>query len=347
MFRVIRETKPTALTAGAALALAIAWGGSGPAHAEATEVRMAQQFGLLYLPQHVVVDKKMIEACAKDAGLGDVKVTLARFSGGAAVNQALLSGNVDFSAGGVGPMLTLWDKSKGSINVKGAITLAAMPLKLNSNDPSVKKIEDYVGKTDHKIALPSVKVSIQAVFLQMAAQKKWGKEKAFSLDELTVSMNHPTAAAAILAGGQAVKSHFATLPTSWQEVHGGKAHTVISSYDVIGGRHSTVTLYNTEKWRSQNPKLFKCAHSSFRRAIDWINANKKEAAGLFHRFTKSKLKLADVEKMVSDANEMLYTYQPERTVELAKFMHGIGSLKNQPASWKDYFWDENHDQNGS
>ena len=149
------------------VAAALGAGLASTAQAEVDKVRFAQQFGLLYLPMHVVVDKKMVQSCAKAAGLGDVKVSMHRFSGGAAVNQALLSKNVDFAAGGIGPLLKLWDKTKGRLNVKAMTTLAAMPLKLNTNDKGVKKLEDYVGLTDHKISTPSVKVSIQAVVLQM------------------------------------------------------------------------------------------------------------------------------------------------------------------------------------
>jgi NitT/TauT family transport system substrate-binding protein len=224
------------------LATGLTVGVAGPAAAEASKVRFAQQFGLLYLPMHAVVSHKMVESCAKEKGLGDVKVTMHRFSGGAAVNQALLSKNVDFAAGGIGPLLKIWDKTKGRLNVRAMSNLSAMPLKLNTNDGRVKKLEDYVGLTDHKIATPSVKVSIQAVVLQMAAEKKWGQGSAFKLDDMTVSMKHPSAMAALLAGGQAVKSHFATLPTSWKELDSGKVHNVITSYDVLGGRHSFVAM---------------------------------------------------------------------------------------------------------
>ncbi|MEQ8504539.1 MAG: ABC transporter substrate-binding protein [Rhodospirillales bacterium] len=342
----ISRKTATAAVCGA-VALAMTAGSAAPAWAEADEVRFAQQFGLLYLPMHVVVDKKLVETCAKDSGLGDVKITMHRFSGGAAVNQALLSNNVDFAAGGVGPLLKLWDKTKGRINVKAMTTLSAMPLKLNTNDDRVKKLEDYVGLTDHKISTPSVKVSIQAVVLQMAAAKKWGPDNAFKLDDMTVSMKHPSAMAALLAGGQAVKSHFATLPTSYAELKSGKVKMVMSSYDVLGGEHTTVAMYNTEKWKNENPKLYKCVWTSFRTAMKWINDNKKDAAALFHRFTKSKLKIEDIEGMVGDVNEMHYSLKPQRTMEFAKFMHSIGAIKNMPASWKDYYWENNYDQEGS
>ncbi|MFQ5693533.1 MAG: tetraacyldisaccharide 4'-kinase, partial [Nitrospinota bacterium] len=73
---------------------------------------------------------------------------------------------------------------------------------------------------------------------------------------------------ALLAGGQTVKSHFATLPTSWKELNSGKVHHVITSYAVLGGRHSTVAMYTTEAWKNDNPKLYECVWTSFRTAIE-------------------------------------------------------------------------------
>ena len=108
-----------------ALATGLTVGLAGPAAAESDKVRFAQQFGLLYLPMHVVVSQKSVETCAKEKGLGDVKVTMHRFSGGAAVNQALLSKNVDFASGGIGPLLKIWDKTKGRLNVRAMTNLAA------------------------------------------------------------------------------------------------------------------------------------------------------------------------------------------------------------------------------
>ena len=59
-------------TTGAIAAVVLA-GASVNVAAESDQVRFAQQFGLSYLPMHVVVDRKLVETCAKDAGLGDVE----------------------------------------------------------------------------------------------------------------------------------------------------------------------------------------------------------------------------------------------------------------------------------
>lgn len=319
---------------------------SAPASAESNEVRFSQQFGLLYLPMHVVVGEKLIEKHAKKAGLGDIKVSMVKLSGGAASNQALLSGNVDFAAAGIGPLLTIWDRTRGSDDVKAAVDLAKMPLKLITNDANVKSIDDYLKVSDHKIATPSIS-SIQAVTLRMASVKKWGGASAKKLDPLLVNMKHPDAVAALLTGGQTVKSHFATLPFSYQELKSGKTKLVISSFDVLGGQHSTVALYNTTKWKNANPKLYNAVVAAYTEAMQYINADLGRAAEYYVKFTKSRLKVEDVKGMISSKDEMEYSVQPKLTMQYANFLNQIGTIKNRPASWKDYYHDNNHGLGGS
>src|SRR5690606_22724381 len=119
--------------------------------------------------------------------------------GGASMNDALLSGNLDFASGGVGPLLIIWDRTRGNLDVKGVAAINAMPLYLNTRNPKVKSIEDFTDQD--KIAMPAAKVSIQARTLQMAAAKIWGIENYDRLDRLTVSMKHPDGVAAMLSGG--------------------------------------------------------------------------------------------------------------------------------------------------
>jgi len=331
------------VVAAGALAMACL---SAPARAESNEVRFAQQFGLLYLPMHVVVGEKLVQKHAKKAGLGEIKVSMAKLSGGAAVNQALISGNVEFAAGGIGPLLTVWDRTKGADDVKAAVDLSKMPLKLITNDASVTKLEDYLKASDHKIATPSIS-SIQAVTLRMASVKKWGEASAKKLDPMLVNMKHPDAVAALITGGQTVKSHFATLPFSYQELKSGKTKVVLSSFEVLGGQHSTVALYSTSKWKKANPKLFKAVVDAYAEAMQYINADLARAAKYYVTFTKSRLKVEDVKGMISSKDEMEYSLEPKRTMEYAKFLHKIGTIKNLPASWKDYYHDNNHGLGGS
>src|ERR1700719_2213198 len=73
--------------------------------AEMSEINVAQQYGIGYLPLMVMEDQKLIEKHAKAAGV-DVKVGWAKFAGGNVMNDALLSNSLQFASGGVGPMVT-------------------------------------------------------------------------------------------------------------------------------------------------------------------------------------------------------------------------------------------------
>ncbi len=332
--------KKIAISAAAGLGLAAAI--TMPAQAETDTVRLAQQFGLLYVPLHVVLDKKLVEKHAQKLGLPKPKIELYKISGGANINKALLAKTIDFGSHGVGPALKLWGKSKGRFKV--TLSMAAMPLKLITNDPSVKKIEDYLTVKDHKIATPAAKVSIQAVVLQMGAEKIWGDAE--KLDHLVVSMKHPTALAAILSGGQAVKSHFATLPYSFQELKSGKAHEVTNSYKLLGGPHTTLVMSCSEDFKKANPKTYQAVVNAFLEAYDWINKNQGEAADLFIRYTKSKLDPAQVKAMIANKSEIEYAALPRKTMAFAKFLHKIGDIP-EAKSWKDYYWENSSSMNGS
>src|SRR5579872_6556904 len=95
----------------AALALLVA----RPAAAESDTVRIAQLYGLVYLPSYVAIEQHLIEQHAQAAGLGVVTVAVKRVSSGPVANDMLLSDSVDLAMGGYGPMLTLWDKTHGAL----------------------------------------------------------------------------------------------------------------------------------------------------------------------------------------------------------------------------------------
>ncbi|TMH00195.1 MAG: ABC transporter substrate-binding protein, partial [Betaproteobacteria bacterium] len=114
------------------------------AHAETNEVRAAQQYGLSYLALMIMEDSKLIEKQASAAGLGEIKVTWAKLGGPGAMNDALLSGSLDFGTGGVPSLITLWAKTHGTANeVKGVGALNSMPVNLVTSNPKVKSIRDF------------------------------------------------------------------------------------------------------------------------------------------------------------------------------------------------------------
>jgi NitT/TauT family transport system substrate-binding protein len=320
---------------------------AGSVFADATEVKISYQYGLGFFPVSVALEQKLIEKHAKALGLAEVKVTGIQISGAATTNDALLSGSIDIGAGGIGGVLQMWDKTGGK--VRGLIALNDMSFLLNTNDPNVKTIDDYLTAENHKIALPAAKVGAHAIVLAIAAEKKFGKGKHDVLDAKTISLPHPDALAALKGARTEIKSHFASLPFSYLEKQFKEPaiHTVLTSYDVLGGPHNNTLLYTMEKWQSENPVLSQAVFNAFVEAERWIESNPKEAAKFFKTATKSTLELADIEGILQDKNLIGYSPVPLETMKTAEFLHKVGRIKKMPASWKDYFWPVAHKLDGS
>src|SRR5262249_11530662 len=124
--------------------LAVCWLAAGFAlastqglRAEATTLRVAKQYGLGYLQFMVMQDQKLIERHAAAAGLGEVAVEWATFRSSDVMNDALISGTVDFVCLGIPGIVTIWSKTRGNIDVRGASALNIAPLYLNVRDSSI------------------------------------------------------------------------------------------------------------------------------------------------------------------------------------------------------------------
>jgi len=325
-----------------AFALATAWL-SPASSAELAELNIAQQYGIGYLSLMVMEEQKLIEKHAKAAGV-EVKVNWAKFAGGNVMNDALLSGSLHFASGGVGPLITIWARTKGNLDVKAVAALDSMPLYLNTRNPSVKTIKDFTEKD--KIALPAVKVSVQAVTLQMAAEKAFGEGQHGKLDALTVSMSHPDAQTALLSGQSEVTAHFGSPPFQYQQLKRPGIHQVLSSTDVLGGPTTFNVVWTTSKFRNENPKLYAAFVSALEEATAYINKDKTAAAEAYLRISKDKDSVADILAMLNDP-AIVFTMAPQNIMAYANFMAKIGMIKAKPESWKDMFFPNVHGLAGS
>jgi NitT/TauT family transport system substrate-binding protein len=306
-----------------------------PARAEG-QLRIAQQFGLVYLLLNVAEDQKLIEKHGQKLGV-PVKVDYVQLSGGNAVNDALLSGSIDVAGAGVGPLLTIWDRTAGRQNLRGVAALANYPHYLVSTNPNVKTIADFSDKD--RIALPAVTVSVQARILQMAAAKQWGTAQYTRLDRLTQSVPHPDATAAVIAGQTEINSHFGNPPFQDQELAGNpKAHIVLNSYDVLGGPNSATVLYATEKYVKENPKTYRAFIEALNEAAQIVAANPELAVDAYLRVTKAKTDRAFLLKVIKNP-QIQFKVAPQNTLGLAQFLFQAGAIKKQPASWRDYFFE--------
>lgn len=328
----------TALAGAACLVLTAAL----PAAAEGT-IRIAEQFGLGYLPLQILRDRNLIEQHGKAQGI-DVKVEWAQLSGGAAMNDALLSDSIDLAAGGVGPLLTVWDRTKGSANVRAIAALNSLPAFLTTNNPAVRSLKDFTDKD--RIALPAVKVSVQARILQIAAEQAFGAGKHDALDRLTVALPHPDATAALLSGASEITGHLSSAPFQYLQLKDPKIHKVFSSYDVLGGPHTANLVWAKESFRTQNPKTYRAFLDALAEAVALIQRNPEAAVDAYRAQNKGDLDRDFVLSLLKDP-DIRYTLAPERVEQFASFMHKVGAIRNKPASWKDVFFPDLHGEAGS
>lgn len=314
-----------------------------PARAEG-QIRIAEQFGIVYLLLNVAQEQKLIEKHGKKNAV-DIQVEWLKLSGGSAVNDALLSGSIDIAGAGVGPLLTIWDRTLGKQNVKGVASLGNFPYYLISNNPAVKSIADFGDKD--RIALPAVGVSVQSRILQLASAKLWGDKDYARLDKISIAVPHPDAAAAIIKGGTEISAHFGNPPFQEQELAGNpNAHIVLNSYQVLGGPASATVLYATEKFRNDNPKTYKAFVDALAEAAQFITAYPEKAADIYIKVSNANIDRNLLLKIIKNP-EVQFKITPQNTYQLAEFMHRISAIKNKPASAKDYFFDDAHNRSGN
>jgi NitT/TauT family transport system substrate-binding protein len=303
--------------------------------AELAEVTIAQQFGVAFLPFMLMERDHLIEKHAKAAGI-EVKINWQKVAGPSVINDGLLSGTVHFGAVGAPSLVTLWSKTKGNVGIKGIAAMTSYPLYFVTRNPDLKSLKDLSDKD--KIAVPSVKISTQAIMLQMAAADLFGQANYQKFDEYTVSLSHPDAMVALMNNTGGVNAHFATSPFYEAEMKIPGARVLTTSYDILGGRASALVIITTTKFHNDNPKLYKAFLDAEKEAIDAINKDKRKAARDYLDIANDKKSTLDEIFNVINDKDYAYTLSPEKVFKTAVFMAKVGSIKEPPADIWDMFF---------
>src|SRR5580658_5310617 len=316
----------------------------GQLNAEVNEVRIPTAAGGVgFLPLLVMEKRQLIEKHAKEAGIANLKVRWINIGGPAVMNDALLSGSADFITAGPPAFITLWDRTITSAKIKGVAAMSSMPMYLNTRADHLKKLDDVTEKD--KIAVTAIKVSIPSIVMQMYAKQKYGEPTRF--DRYTVTMTHPDAVIALLAGSSAVDAHFTSPPFAQREKRDPRVRTIMLSDDVMGGSTTFTMVSTTTIFRDRNPRIYAAVLKAIDEANRMISADKKSAAELLLASTNDKgFSVKEIVDVLSDPH-IKFTTTPENVMKYADFMHSIGSIRNRPESWKDMFFPEIHGAPGS
>src|SRR3954465_1322852 len=322
----------------AAAALIVAASTTAP-RAELTEITVAQQFGVAFLPLMLMERDQLIEKHAKAAGV-EVKTNWQKVAGPSVINDGLLSGNVHFGAVGAPSLATLWSRTKNNVGVKGAAAMTSYPLYFVTRNPDLKSLKDLSQKD--KIGIPSVKISTQAIMLQMAAADLFGQPNYQKFDELTVSLAHPDALLALMNNTGEVNAHFSTSPFYEQEMKIPGARVLTTSYGILGGRASALVVVTTSKFHDANSKIYKAFLAAEKEAIDIINKDKRAAAQAYLDIAQDRKSTLDEIFNVINDKDYAFTLLPEKVFKTAVFMGKVGTVKDPPAKWQELFFPDIH-----
>src|SRR5579863_1194883 len=312
---------------------------------EVSSIVIVSQHGLPYLPLMVMDSLRLVQKHAEKFGVASLKPEYKSLGGTQSLIDALLSRQMDFGVTGVPSLCTLWDKTSGTANeVRALSAVQSMPFMLVTNKPEIRTIEDFTSAD--KIAVPAIKVSSQAICLQMAAEKEWGDDQYAKLDAYTITRSHPDAALSIMAKTE-IDTHYSVAPYYYYELATAGVHNVLKSYDTLGGPATNGVMLMSKKFHDTNPKVTLAVYAALSEAHEFINKNPGDAAQIYIKTTSEKRSnQEEMTKFISDPDN-LWTTTPQQTMTFAGFMHKVGTMKRQPSSWKDLYMPECHELAGT
>ena len=220
-------------------------------------------------------------------------------------------------------------QAAGLADVKGASALNSMPLALNVRNPDIKSLKDF-GETD-RIAMPAVRVSMQAILLQMACEKEFGPGKHGKLDHIAITMAHPDATIAMLTAQRDVTANFSSVPFQYRQQKQAGIRQLMTSTDILGAPVAFNIVATTTKLRTENPKLYAAFLVALREATAMVNKDKKWAAEAYLRISKDKMPLDELIEIVSRP-DVEFTTKLTPIDSIIQFMARTGNYKNKPIS---------------
>jgi len=225
--------------------------------------------------------------------------------------------------------MTIWDKTKGTVDVKGASALNSMPLALNVRNPDIKSLKDF-GEQD-RIAMPAVRVSMRAILLQMACEKEFGPGNHGKLDHIAITMAHPDATIAMLTAQRDVTANFSSVPFQYRQQKQAGIRQLMTSTDILGAPVAFNILATTTKLRAERPQLYAAFLGALKEATAMVNKDKKWAAEAYLRLSKDKMPLEELMEIVSRP-DVEFTTNLTPIDSIIQFMARTGNYKNKPTS---------------
>ncbi|HEV8053688.1 MAG TPA: ABC transporter substrate-binding protein [Candidatus Limnocylindrales bacterium] len=315
MKKVFRISTVIGVLATAVVAATSAFGGGSQAVPD--KLVIAYQPGVGYTPLIIMKQQRTLER-----RYPNLDVEWRVLPSGAAITNGVISGQIHVGAMGTGPFLLGYARG---IDWKLIAPLNEGDLWLMAKDPGIRTIADLRGK---RIAMPGP-TSIQAVALRKMAEVKLGDAKA--LDAGIVSMDHPDAMQALIAGQ--IDAHLTSPPFQFQEKVRG-AHVVARSYQYFGA-HSFLGAVVTQKFYSEYTQLSNQLYRDVQAAIKLIDTNPQRVAMMLQQDAGGNPTWRQFKQWIGNP-AITFTTRPRGLMRTVTFMSRTGQLPGKrPSSWRD------------
>ena len=243
------------------LALMVGMTGCQPPPKE--KITLATQFGIAYAPLEIMKQDRLLEAA-----LPGVQVEWVQMGGPTGIREGMLAGKIDVGFMGIGPMLIGVDTG---MPWKCFAALSANEVAFVTNRADIRSLQDIQPSDRIAILSPG---STQHILLCMAAEKALGNADA--LDTQLVSMSHPDAMTAMLAGSE-IALHIATPPYTELELENGM-HKILTGQEVMGGPFTFICGVALTRLYEEQPALYTALTQSLQKATETLNADMPGAA---------------------------------------------------------------------
>lgn len=284
---------------------------------DAEKLTIAYQYGLAYAPMTIMQEQELIEKNYD----GEIEVEWLNLNSGSAINEGVLSGDIDVANMGVAPFIT---GVTAGIPYKMYSTIAAQPHKLMSNNDDIQSLEDIT--SDHKIALVNIG-SIQHILLGMMAKEQLGD--AHALDNNLVAMSHPDGMAALVSGS--VDCQLTTSPYIFMEAEEEGIHEVEGLSDVWPEGNVFIVGLVSDDLVENHPDVYDALVAATQEAMDFLNDNQEEAAEILCE--KDDVSAETMLEWMQDPG-CAFDMKLPGLMDMAEFMEEAGFIEEAPESFE-------------
>ena len=283
---------------------------------EKPKLTIAYQYSIGYVPVVAMKEQKLIEKYYD----GDIDIEWTMLTSGSAINEGIISGDIDVGFMGVSPFLT---GVRAGIPYKIFSGLSSQPYDLMTNQEDIVSLSDITNQD--KIAVVSLG---SAPHIMLAMASKEGLGDAHALDENIVSMSNADGMTALMSG--AVNAQICIAPYNYMEMNQNGIHAVnipdgawpVGDTVLIGV--ASETLYN------ENSEIYKALCNAMDEAINFVNNNPKDAADYLKDEYDEESSV--IMKWITDERS-IFSSETQGVMRTQRFMRDEGFLDGDELSF--------------